>query len=126
MAMKKVPVKPVKSSKKQAATQFKKGKSGNPKGRPKGAVSAKTLIVEEKLKAVGCDPIKEMAKLAMDKKVAESVRAKLLADLANYVYPKRRAVEMDVPEETLETVQEFLDSLAEAPPSPTPVKIVPG
>ena len=60
-------------------------------------------------------PPEEMAKLAMDKKVAESIRVKLLADLANYVYPKRKAVEMDVPEETLETVQEFLDSLKEVP-----------
>ena len=116
---KKPAVKAVKAKKKQRGKvigkPFEKGKSGNPKGRPKGAVSAKTLIVEEKLAAVGCDPIEEMAKLAMDKKVAESVRAKLLSELANYVYPKRKAVEMDVPEESAQTVQEFLDSLKEVP-----------
>ena len=84
--------KPVKTKKKQD-TKFKKGKSGNPNGRPKGSKSYKTLAIEEKLESLGCDPIEGMVELAKDKNTETSTRAKLYCELANYLFPKRKSTE---------------------------------
>jgi len=101
MATKKKPAKKkvkakstVKSEKKQRGKPFKSGESGNPKGRPKGAKSWKTLLVEERLEELKFDPIAVMVDLANDKKAPMAIRAKLASDLAGFVFPKRKAVEL--------------------------------
>ncbi|MGH8502633.1 MAG: hypothetical protein ACREVE_09200 [Gammaproteobacteria bacterium] len=48
----------------------------------------------ETLEALGCDPIAGMAHIAMDKTVDLSIRAQMFKELAQYVAPKRRALDM--------------------------------
>lgn len=59
------------------------------------SVSTKEAIAEvfNKLEAEGCDPITEMARLAMDDDTPLEKRIIILKELAAYVAPKRRAVE---------------------------------
>jgi len=72
------------------------GKTNNPKGRPKGSKNKTTLGVQEKLAAMGCDPIEGMAKIAAA--AYEENNHKLAGDmykeLAQYVAPKRKAIEV--------------------------------
>jgi hypothetical protein len=53
----------------------------------------RTLDVIEKLAALRCDPITGMARIALDKKNAVELRARMFAELAQYVAPKRKALE---------------------------------
>jgi hypothetical protein len=62
-------------------------------GRPKGALNKRTLDVIDKLAALRCDPITGMAKLAMNKNNPVELRARMFAELAQYVAPKRKALE---------------------------------
>jgi hypothetical protein len=49
--------------------------------------------VAEKLAALDCDPIEGMAQIAMDTANPPQLRARMYAELAAYVAPKRKAVE---------------------------------
>ncbi len=73
---------------------FKAGQSGNPNGRPMGSKNKLTLAVTDRLEALGCDPIEGMAMIAMDEGAELSIRAQMYKELAQYVAPKRKAVEM--------------------------------
>ncbi|MGH8503840.1 MAG: hypothetical protein ACREVE_15520 [Gammaproteobacteria bacterium] len=48
----------------------------------------------ETLEALGCDPIAGMAHIAMDKTVDLSIRAQMYKELAQYVAPKRKSLDM--------------------------------
>lgn len=50
--------------------------------------------IAEKLRALGCDPIEGMARLAMDKANPPELRGRMFAELAQYEHPKRRATDM--------------------------------
>jgi len=74
-------------------------------GRAKGTKNRGTLEVEEKLRKLGCDPITGMALIAMGidaqgNSIDASIdlKAKMLAELAQYILPKRKAVEHTGPE----------------------------
>ena len=86
---------PAKSKKRQGNGRFMPGVSGNSRGPDKGYKKLKTRLVEEKLAELKCDPIEGMVVLAQDETTNIGVRAKLYSELANYVYPKRRAVELE-------------------------------
>jgi hypothetical protein len=73
---------------------FRAGQSGNPSGRPKGSRNRLTLEVIDRLQSLGCDPIEGMAKIAMDENTELSLRVQMYKELAQYVAPKRKAVEM--------------------------------
>ncbi len=62
-------------------------------GRQKGVPNKATLSVMEKLAALGCDPIEGMARLASDENNRPELRGRMLAELAAYVAPKRKAIE---------------------------------
>src|SRR6476619_2592195 len=62
-------------------------------GRPKGVKNKRTLILEDKLEALGCDPIAYLAEVMMDEAKPVELRMKAAAELAPYVWPKRRAIE---------------------------------
>jgi hypothetical protein len=62
-------------------------------GRPKGSRNKGTDLLEDRLNRLGCDPLRAMAELAMDPTVPVAVRAKLYAELASFLYPKRKAVD---------------------------------
>jgi hypothetical protein len=85
--------------------------SGNPSGRPKGSRNKLTLEVIDRLEALGCDPIEGMARIAMDEKAELSLRAQMYKELAQYVAPKRKAVE--VTGEDGDSLQMELKSLIE-------------
>jgi|SRR5680860_104733 len=63
-------------------------------GRRKGTPNRKTEAVIDRLEALGCDPIEGMARLAMDGTVELSIRAQMYKELAQYVAPKRKAIEI--------------------------------
>ncbi len=65
-------------------------------GRPKGSKTKQQLAVEAKLEQLGCDPITAMAALAMDQATPLELRVKLHCELAQYVAPRRKAVERPV------------------------------
>ena len=85
--------KPDKSEKRQENGKFAPGASGNLNGPPKGYKKLKTILVEQKLEELECDPIEAMVTLLKDDETPIPVRAKLAGDLASFVYPKRKAVE---------------------------------
>jgi hypothetical protein len=62
-------------------------------GRVKGTPNKGTVAVAARLEAIGCDPIAGMARIAMDINTPIEVRAKLYSELAQYVAPKRKAIE---------------------------------
>lgn len=78
------------------------GAKGGPKtgGRRKGSINKATASVQEKLEKIGLDPIEAMAQLVKDEMILGDDKDKglikdLLKELAQYVAPKRRAVEVD-------------------------------
>ena len=81
---------------------------GGPKtgGRVKGTPNRKTQVLVEKLERLGCDPIEGMARIAEAPETVPELKVRCYAELAQYVYPKRKAVEM--------TVEADLESLAES------------
>ena len=68
-------------------------KSQRGPGRPVTSPNKAKLTIEEKLIKIGCDPLIEMAKLAMDTNNTKELRGKMLLELAQYVYAKRRSIE---------------------------------
>jgi hypothetical protein len=62
-------------------------------GRAPGVPNKKTADVAEKLAALGCDPITGMAHIAMDNKNPLDIRARMYSELAQYIAPKRKALE---------------------------------
>jgi hypothetical protein len=79
-------------------------------GRPKGALNKRTREVIDKLAALDCDPIAGMALIAMDEKNSIEVRARMFVELAQYVAPKRKAVEHSSDAVTIETLLLQLDA----------------
>lgn len=59
-----------------------------------GTPNRKTADVVARLEALGCDPIEGMARLAMDPENAPELRGRMYAELAQYVAPKRRALDV--------------------------------
>ena len=76
--------------------------SGRPKGlgkvpgsgRKKGTKNKRTRELEEKLQAVGCDPLTGLARIALNRKNPPELRFKAFAELMPYRYPKRKSVEI--------------------------------
>ena len=63
-------------------------------GRVTGTPNKRTTELTVRLAALGCDPVEGMALLAMDRSNPPELRGRMYAELAGYVYPKRRAVEV--------------------------------
>ena len=63
-------------------------------GRQKGTPNKRTEAVAEILATIGCDPIGGMARIAMDETAELSIRAQMYKELAQYVAPKRKAIEI--------------------------------
>ncbi len=67
-------------------------------GRKAGTPNKRTVEIAEKLETLGCDPLEGMARLAMDEANPPELRGRMFAELAQYVAPKRRAVEVSEPD----------------------------
>lgn len=63
-------------------------------GRKKGTPNKRNQEIQAKLDALGCDPVEGMARIAMDENNEVSLRGRMFAELAQYVLPKRKAVEV--------------------------------
>jgi hypothetical protein len=62
-------------------------------GRIRGTPNKRTLEIQDRLCSMGCDPIQGMADLAMDANNTPELRGRMYAELAQYIAPKRKAVE---------------------------------
>ncbi len=62
--------------------------------RPKGSPNKKTSLVERLLEEMKAAPIGHMARLMMDEDADARLRFDAAKELAQYVYPKRRAIEI--------------------------------
>ena len=87
---------------------------GTPKtgGRKRGTPNRVTTALEEKLNAIGCDPVIELAKIAMNAKNPLEIRVRCLIEIAPYVFPKRRPVDGSTDESKVINVTSKLDSSA--------------
>ena len=74
----------------QGAGGFRQGA-----GRPKGSLGEKTKAVQAKLEELGCDPIEALANISMDNSNTPELRFQANKELAQYVAPKRKAVELE-------------------------------
>jgi hypothetical protein len=80
-------------------------KSGERRGgRKRGVPNKRTRDVEERLAALRCDPITGMARIAMNKKNPVELRARMFAEPAQYVAPKRKALEHKGDDGMIETL----------------------
>ena len=83
--------------------------------RNKGIPNKRTMAVTEKLEALDRDPIEGMARMALDESQPIRLRAPMYKELAQYVAPKRKAVEVTGEDggsvKTEMTVRAWLDSV---------------
>lgn len=65
-------------------------------GRAKGTPNKNTLDIQAKLDALGCDPIQGMAEIAAEARAIGdfNLAGTMYKELAQYVAPKRKAVEV--------------------------------
>ena len=63
-------------------------------GRQRGTPNRRTQEAQEILAELNCDPLVGMAKIAQDEANSPELRGRMLAELAAYAYPKRKAVEV--------------------------------
>jgi hypothetical protein len=79
-------------------------------GRQRGVPNKRTLDVIERLAALRCDPIAGMARIALNKKNPVELRARMFAELAQYVAPKRKALEHSTEPGMIETLLSRIDA----------------
>ena len=60
-------------------------------GRPEGTLNKRTLLTSSRQR--GGDPIVGMARIAMNQKNPVELRARMFAELSQYVAPKRKALD---------------------------------
>jgi hypothetical protein len=65
-------------------------------GRIRGTPNKTTKSVMEKLEELGCDPIEGLAAIAMNTNTAPELKVRCYSELAQYAYPKRKAVDLSV------------------------------
>lgn len=63
-------------------------------GRQKGTPNRSSRIVADRLADLGFDPIAAMVSLAADPSTDPALRGRMAAELAGYVFPKRKAVDL--------------------------------
>jgi hypothetical protein len=76
------------------STQFKPGNKANPSGRPKGAKSKVRFDVAQTLKDLKYCPFTHLYQMATDETWSKRERTQAACELASYVAPKLKAVEI--------------------------------
>ena len=69
-------------------------------GRARGTPNKATDALARKLTKLGCDPIEGLAKIALDPATETVLKVRCFAELAQYIYPKRKAVDLDSSKES--------------------------
>jgi len=64
------------------------------RGRPKGSPNKRSSIIERMLEHKGADPLGFMADLILDEDADRQLRFNAAKELAQYVAPKRKAIEL--------------------------------
>ncbi len=88
-------------------------------GRSQGTPNKRTQEAAQILDELGCNPIRGMAEIAMSESHTVELRARMFMELAHYVYPKRKTVDIRVVEPepreqaTSDDVIRWLDEQAE-------------
>ncbi len=88
-------------------------------GRNPGTPNKRTEEAAQILEELGCNPIHGMAEIAMGESHPVELRARMFMELAHYVYPKRKTVDVRVAEPepreqaTSDDVIRWLDEQAE-------------
>lgn len=70
--------------------RFEKGAPG----RPRGAKNKRTLEAVEILANLKCNPLQGMVEISRNPNASLELRGKMHSELAKYLYPQRRAIEM--------------------------------
>jgi hypothetical protein len=65
-------------------------------GRKKGTTNKIAGEVAERLQELGCDPIKGMVEIAKGKNTPLELRCRMYSELAQYVWPKRKSVDIPI------------------------------
>lgn len=79
-------------------------------GRVKGTPNKRTLDIQQRLDELNCDPIEGMARIAMNATYEPELRGRMFAELAQYVAPKRKALEIAADVNTTTSVQHMIAS----------------
>jgi hypothetical protein len=64
-------------------------------GRPKGSTNKRSQEIQDRLDDLGVDPIEGMAMIASDPTSTPELKYQCFKELAQYVAPKRKAVDMN-------------------------------
>lgn len=76
---------------------FQKGAPRHPDaGRKPGSHNKLTLLAVTRLEELGCDPIEGMIIIAKDPQSSPELRGKMYSELAQYAYPKRKAIDHNI------------------------------
>jgi hypothetical protein len=93
-------------------------------GRKRGTPNRATVVLREKLAALGCDPAEELVKIAQDSKTTAESRVHIYSTLMPYLYPRRKLIDdsdeerMSLnmqaisPEEALELARDLISVLS--------------
>ena len=65
-----------------------------PRSRKLGTPNKNSQALSERLESLGCDPIEGLAKIALDPTTKAELKVRCFPGLAQYVYPKRKAVDL--------------------------------
>jgi hypothetical protein len=68
-------------------------------GRRRGTPNKTSQALIDKLEALGCDPIEGLAKIALDPTITAELKVRCFLELAQYIYPKRKAVDVSTGED---------------------------
>jgi hypothetical protein len=63
-------------------------------GRSAGTPNRRTREITELLRSLDCNPIEGMVLIAQNEQHTPELRGRMFAELAQYLYPKRRATEL--------------------------------
>jgi len=78
-------------------------------GRVAGTPNKSTQALMERLESLDCDPIKGIAEIARDPATDPQLKVRCYAELAQYIHPKRKAVDISAAEDSqLKIVIEYL------------------
>lgn len=65
-------------------------------GRQKGTPNKRTQELLDKLRELNFDPLENLVVIANDETTSTELKVKINIELLNYVYPKRKAIAMDI------------------------------